>query len=166
MIYKWFRYNGHSYNERTKLIYNGTAHESYNTSINIVNEEVIFIKRFHVGYKNSIYSFLYNGKLYSCDEKEFLNGIVSIGVDSNNKKNLPSKGKIMQDLNDNKPVTQEYCNSSEKEEEIIWDDWMVAKTLWYIVVMAVGVLFNARIGIWIAATYFWWKTTIKNAPRA
>jgi hypothetical protein len=167
--YKWFKYNNNIYNEYTKLIFRGNAKESYDKTIFIDNEELMFINRVCAGgYQNSIY-FIYNNKYYYCEEIDFLNGIVAIGTTYESKKHLPQKEKVLAKAKKDEkyaPPNKEYYIPSTKEKKIIWDDWMVAKTIWYIIVMLAAVIFNDRIGIWIIATWIWWSTTIKNAPRA
>lgn len=46
--------------------------------------------------------------------------------------------------------------------EIYWTDDMVAKTIWYIIIMLIGAIFYDRIAIWIFATIVWYFSTFKK----
>ena len=59
-------------------------------------------------------------------------------------------------------VVNENKMSQEKKNEIYWTDGMVAKTIWYIVIMLVAIVFKERIGIWIFATIVWYMSTFKS----
>ena len=167
--YKWFEYNGKYYNEGTRLLFNGYVQKHYGQYVYINNEEIIFLERMPL-YRNYItYFIIYNEDTYGISSEEFFNGIVSVGVTSEKKKDLPQKVEVLQEINkkdNDSKISDEYYIPSAKQKEIIWDDWMVAKTLWYIVIMVIATIFYGRIGIWILATIIWYLTTIKNAPRA
>lgn len=77
--------------------------------------------------------FSYNDKKYMCPLKDFYKGIVRV-IDEKHDENT----------------------------EMIWTDDMVTKTIWYIVIMLVAVIFKDRIGIWILATVIWYYSTFKN----
>lgn len=96
---------------------------------------------------NKIVTFLYdqddktyfqdNNNIYTCLLWEFSNRIVQIVVDRKPE-----------------PVSQ--------KTEIYWTNDMVAKTLWYIIIMLAAVIFKDCIGIWILATIVWYNSTFKK----
>ena len=96
---------------------------------------------------NHVVTFLYdqgdktyfkdNNNIYTCLLWEFSNHIVKIVVDKKPE-----------------PVVQ--------KTEIYWTNDMVAKTLWYIVIMVVAIIFKDCIGIWILATIIWYNSTFKK----
>lgn len=128
-----FVYKNDTHPSGTKLIYNGRC----------------FINGKETELKNKIVTWLYNKDydvyfstnevVYTCPCWEFKNHIVKI-------------------IND-KPHT---FNNSKQKTEIYWTNDMVAKTLWYIVVMLAAVIFYDRIAIWIIATIVWYTSTFKK----
>lgn len=124
-------------------------------------------------YKNTSYSsgtkLIYNGKCYSNENEVILNNQIVIYLynqdnktyfkDNNNTYTCPPwefTKRIVKIVVDAKPI------SVKKEPEFYWTNDMVTKTLWYIVVMLVAVIFKDAIGIWILATIVWYSSTFKN----
>lgn len=128
-----FVYKNHSYPSGTKLIYNGHCYLN-NMEIYINNEIVTWLSNESDGVH-----LLKDGATYICPSWEFEKRIVKI-IDDNSK----------------------IQASDNKKTEIYWTDDMVAKTLWYIIVMLVAIIFKDCIGIWILATIVWYNSTFKN----
>ena len=158
---EYFVYNDVLYNKGTKVKFTGIIEKYHNIVLNFVEEEIEFLRlqqnaccvwEAYIKYKDEV---------YWCTEKEFIDGIVSIGIPINQ-----NRYKRQEDQKQIDTAKEYYTTYEEKPKEIIWDDWMVAKTLWYIFIMALATIFHGRIGIWILATYIWYTTTIQNAPRA
>lgn len=156
--YEFFKFNGNTYKRGTKVKFTGRIEKAPRIEIDLVEEEIIFL------FTKRLYQFVwstyveYKDVVYWLKDSDFIDGIVAVGVQEDNNKN-PNVKQI--------DSTKEYYTVyEEKQKEIIWDDWMVAKTLWYIVIMLFATIFYGRVGIWILATVIWWNTTIKNAPRA
>ena len=129
----YFAYKREICHSGTKLVYNGKCH---------LNESEVILN-------NKLVTFLYceNGKdyfqdgnkIYTCPTWEFENRIV----------------KIVKDI---KPI-QEQLNI---KTEFYWTDAMVTKTIWYVIIMLVAVIFNDCIGIWILATIVWYNSVFNN----
>lgn len=132
---KWygFTYKNTPYSSGTKLIYNGKCH--LEDSEIILNNQ---IATYLYTQNNKVY-FEYDNKIHTCLSWEFTNRIVKIVID---KKQIQG------------PQTQ--------KTEFYWSDDMVTKTLWYIVIMIVAIIFKDCIGIWILATIVWYSSTFKK----
>ena len=91
----------------------------------------------HIDFKFIAY-FKHNNAICSCTERDFKWGI----------RKLISEPKI--------PVVMQ------KEPEFYWTDDMVTKTIWYVIIMLVAVIFKECIGIWIFATLIWYNSTFKK----
>lgn len=130
--FTWFKHNGKIYNSGTKLIFNGMC---------FVNGSMIFLNNKIVTFeyeKQYISYFKYNNIIYSCPCNEFSKKIVKI----------LSNAKI--------------ANNTNKKPTFYWTDEKVSKTLWYIIIMAISIIFNDRIIIWIIATVIWYVSVFKN----
>lgn len=129
------------------------------------------IKLSNFVYKNHVYpsgtKLIYNGNCYLNGNKVYLNNEIVTWVSNQNdgvhllKDNViytcPSwefENRIVKIIIDKKPVTQ--------KTEFYWTNDMVAKTLWYIIIMLVAIIFKDCIGIWILATIVWYNSTFKK----
>lgn len=128
-----FYYKNQLYKSGTKLIYNGECY--LNGCKTALSNQVVTYMYHQYGQAN----FLYNNNIYTCPSCEFSKRIVKIGVDI---KPTPS------------PIQQ--------ETEFYWTDAMVTKTIWYVIIMLVAVIFNDCIGIWILATIVWYNSVFNN----
>jgi len=127
-----FAYKNKVYNSKTKVLYNGKC---------ILNEKEIVLNNAVVNYMYSDGRHEYfrdDNNIYMCHLGNFTKNIVSIVIDEN--KNLPIK----------------------TTEEFYWTDEMVMKTIWYIIIMLLAIIFNERILIWIFATIVWYSSTFKK----
>ena len=133
-----FLYKNTTYLSGTKLIYDGKCF--LNNRLVILNN--VMVTWLYYQYGN--YHFEYNNQIYTCPTWEFNYRIVKI---------IPV---ITKETN--------YSNQThtKKKKEIYWTEDMVAKTIWYILIMLVGVIFHARIYIWVFATIIWYISTFKN----
>jgi hypothetical protein len=124
-------------------------------------------------YKNQLYSsgtkLIYNGKCYLNEHEIILNNqIVTYLYDQNNKTYFQDNNKIYTCspwdftkriaiiVTDIKPAPVK------QETEFYWTDGMVVKTIWYVIIMFVAVIFKDCIGIWIFATIVWYNSVFKN----
>ena len=128
-----FTYKHTPYSSGTKLIYNGKCY---------LNEREVVLN-------NQIVTYLYdqngevhiqnNNNVYTCPSWEFTNRIVKIVADIKSiQAPIPTK------------------------TEFYWTDSMVVKTIWYIIIMLIAIIFKDCIGIWILATIVWYNSTFKN----
>jgi hypothetical protein len=128
-----FVYKNKVYQSGTQILYNGPC---------ILNGDYIFLK-------NTIVKFMYyqetyayfndNNNVYMCPDLKFEDNIVQIVNVENNA-----------------------SSTSNKNKEIYWTDSMVAKTIWYILIMALFTIFHGRIFLWILATVVWYNSTFVN----
>ena len=132
---KWysFTYKKTPYPTGTKLIYNGKCNLN-ECEIVLNNQIVTYLYR-----ENGKVYIQDDNKIYTCPSWEFEKRIVKIVMET----------KVMP-----MPVKQ--------ETEFYWTNDMVAKTLWYIIIMLVAVIFNDCIGIWILATIVWYNSIFKD----
>lgn len=130
--YDGFIYKNVSYHSGTKAIFNGKCFINQ-TETTLINQPIVYLYT----EKTDVY-FQHEDIVYHCSSWDFKNRIVKIIADTN----IPTL--------------------SEKTEVFYWTDDMVTKTIWYVVIMAVGTLFYARIVIWILATIIWYSSTFKN----
>ena len=128
-----FVYQNQIYNSGTKLLYNGNCYVD-NQEINLNNQVVTWLYA-----QNGDEYLSFNGAIYTCPSWKFKNQIV----------------KIVDD-------TTTIIKSGNQKTEIYWTDSMVAKTLWYIIIMLAAVIFNGRVVIWILATIIWFTSTFNN----
>jgi len=129
---KSFVYNKKVYQSGTNFIYNGKC---------ILDKKEIYLSNAVVTYMYHCGQYQYfkdDNNVYVCIWQDFENNIVQIVTEEN--KAPPVKAK----------------------EEFYWTDSMVAKTIWYVIIMLVATVFHARIGIWILATVIWYFSTFKN----
>ncbi len=124
-------------------------------------------------YKNKPYSsgtkLIYNGKCYLNHQEIILNNqIVTYLYNQNNETYFQDNNKIYTcppwDFTKSivSIVTDTKSTPVKQEPEFYWTDAMVTKTLWYIVIMLVAVIFKDCIGIWILATIIWYNSTFKQ----
>lgn len=60
-------------------------------------------------------------------------------------------------------VENKIASPQQKQEtEFYWTDDMVVKTIWYVIIMLIAVIFKDCIGIWIFATIVWYNSTFKK----
>lgn len=119
----------------------------YSSGTKLIYNGKCYLNESEVILNNQIVTYLYNqngktyikdgDKTYTCPSWEFTYKIVKIIVDANQP-----------------PVIQ--------KTEFYWTDDMVSKTLWYIIIMLVAVIFKDCIGIWIFATIVWYNSVFKN----
>ena len=128
-----FLYKDQIYNSGTKLLFNGSCYIN-NEEINFNNEVVTWLYA-----QNGDEHLLYNGAVYTCPSWGFKNKIIKIVYD-----------------------TPTVIQSENPKKEVYWTDSMVAKTLWYIVIMLAATIFKDRIVIWIFATIIWFTSTFNN----
>ena len=131
----YFTYKRDVYSPGTQVVYNGKCYINETETV-LQNQIVTWLYC-----ENGKHYFKRNGTIYTCPSWEFTNRIVKIAYN-------PSK--------------QSNVNKQEQNTEIYWTNSMVAKTLWYIIIMLAAVIFNDRIVIWILATIIWYTSTFKN----
>lgn len=127
-----FSYKNKCYHNGTKILFNGKC---------ILNGNEVFLNNVIVSfmYSQGKYKYIkYNNNVYMCPWQSFEKSIVKIVTDEN--KAPPVKAK----------------------EEFYWTDSMIAKTIWYVLIMLIATIFHERIGIWILATVVWYFSTFKN----
>lgn len=122
--------------------------QSYPSGTNIVFNGKCFLEENEVILNNATVKWLYsigcdeyfvdNENIYTCKSWDFRTRIVKIIA-----------------INNKQPIVK-------MKKEIVWTDDMVTKTLWYIVIMLVAIIFNDRVLIWIFATLIWYGITFKN----
>lgn len=130
--YDCFTYKNKLYYSGTKLIFNGKCFLGQNETI-LNNQMVTWL--YDQG--GDVY-FNDDINTYTCKQWDFVKRIV----------------RIVPDVALSTPT--------EQEAEIYWTEDMVTKTLWYIIIMLVAVIFYERIGIWIIATIIWYTSTFKK----
>lgn len=124
-------------------------------------------------YKKTPYSsgtkLIYDGKCYLNDKEIRLNNkIVTYLYDQGNKRYFKDNNYIYTcltwEFTDRivKIIVDTSPPQENKKTEIYWTDDMVSKTLWYIIIMLVAVIFKDCIGIWIFATIIWYNSTFKK----
>ena len=127
-----FLYKKQSYPSGTRLIFNGKCYLN-GREVTLNNKEVTWL------YNQKSYSYFTDGiETYTSDRWYFVDKVVNI------VENIPVASQI------------------EEKSVFYWTDEMIIKTMWYVVIMAVGTLFYARIFIWIFATIIWYNSTFKN----
>lgn len=129
--YDQFRYKNKYYDSGTKFIFNGKC---------LLNGKEVMLN-------HQLCEYLYTHKLmryfkckeniYSCEWGDFEWKICCI-----------VENEVLQ--------LQQISN-----KEIYWTDDMVVKTIWYIVVMVLAVIFKYCVMIWIFATVIWYNSVFK-----
>lgn len=136
----YFTYKRQSYYCGTKLIYNGKC--CIHDVETILNNKVVT----YLYYENGKEHFQdNNNNIYTCPIWEFEKRIV----------------KIVKDTAPTLKSTSTFV-PEKQQTEIYWTNDMVAKTLWYIIIMLAAVIFKDCIGIWILATIIWYNSTFKK----
>lgn len=130
--YYHFTYKNELYHSGTKLIFNGKCFLGQNETI-LNNQMVTWL--YDQG--GDVY-FSDDVNTYTCKQWNFVKRIVQI---------VPDVGLSI---------------PTEQKTEVYWTEDMVTKTLWYIIIMLVAVIFYERIGIWILATIIWYTSTFKK----
>lgn len=130
--YDSFTYKNELYYSGTKLIFNGKCFLGQNEIV-LNNQMVTWL--YNQG--GNVY-FSDNTNTYMCKQWDFDKRIVQMVIDTT------------------------ASTTTEQKAEFYWTDDMVTKTIWYIIIMLVAVIFNDRIGIWILATIIWYASTFKN----
>ena len=128
----FFIYKDRTYRTGTKFVYNGTCYLN-NEEVYFNNEIVTFVR-----IDNDV-RMLKDNIEYTCSYYDFENKIVRI---------ITEPPKEIQ-ANDNK-------------KEFYWTDDKVVKTLWYVVIMVVSIIFKDFILIWIFATLIWYGSVFKK----
>lgn len=135
----------------------------YNYNIKLVN----FV------YKNQSYpsgtQLIYNGSCYLNDREVYLNNeIVTWLMNDHDGVHLLKDGTtyICPSWKFERGVVKIVYNPKhtqiKQEPGFIWTNDMVAKTIWYVIIMLVAVIFKDCIGIWILATIVWYNSVFKN----
>ena len=130
------RYEGFLYK---KISYASGTRVLFNGSCFLDDAEIVLtnqIATYMYTEKTKVY-FRCNDLTYYCDMLDFEQRIVRI-------------------------IVEECGHRLGQETYIHWTDAMVTKTLWYIVVMLLAIIFNDRIGIWVFATMVWYISTFKS----
>lgn len=146
---KWysFTYKNTPYSSGTKLIYNGKCY---------LNEHEVVLNNRIVTYlydQNNKTYFQDNDKIYTCLPWEFTKRIVNIIVGEKQEAEFCWTNNM---------IVGEKQTLAKQETEFYWTNDMVVKTLWYIVIMLVAIIFKDCIGIWILATIIWYNSTFKK----
>ena len=122
------------YHKGTKFKYTGLCHTE-NGDVTLNNATCTFL---YADFDK--YYFDYNNEVYFCDK---------------NKLAWNFRGFIQEYKA--KPIQQQPT-----EEWTEWTEDMIVKTMWYVLIMIVAILFKEVIGIWILATIVWYKSTFKK----
>ena len=117
----------------TKFIFTGKCYVD-GKEIELTNALCEFM---HRDFKFIAY-FKYNGMVCSCAEKDFIWGIRTLVIEP------------------------KITVATQKTQEFYWTDDMIIKTIWYVIIMLVAVIFKECIGIWIFATIVWYRSVFKN----
>ena len=128
----FFIYKGHTYRTGTKFIYNGACYLN-GEEVYFNNELVTFIR------VDKSVRMLKDNIEYTCSYYDFENKIVRIIAD-----------------------IQKQIEVKNEPTEMYWTNDMVAKTLWYIIIMLAAIIFKDCILIWIFATLIWYGSVFKN----
>lgn len=132
-----FIYQNKTYPSGTIIIYNGKCLLN-NCEVTLNNQCVKWLYQ-----QDGKHYFMYYTWIYTCASWELKDRIVKI-VDKSTTQPKPN------------------VQTQQQKTEIYWTDDMVAKTLWYIVIMLAATIFYDRVGIWILATIIWYNSTFKK----
>lgn len=119
----------------------------YSSGTKLIYNGKCYLNKNEIVLNNQAVTYLYNqngetyfqdnNKIYTCPSWEFAQRIITI-------------------------VNDEKLTLVQEKTEIYWTNSMVTKTLWYIIIMLVAIIFKDCIGIWILATIVWYNSVFKN----
>lgn len=128
----YFNYKKKYYNSGTQFIFNGKC--LLNGNEVVLNNQVCE----YLYTEKLLRYFKCNGNIYTCRWEEFEWKICGIIED-----------QIMQPQQKQEPV-------------FYWTDDMVVKTIWYVIIMLLAIIFKDCIAIWIFATIIWYSSVFNN----